>query len=304
MVNEKILSNGVRIPQIGYGTSIVFTYKYKNNYNNIDIAKYWTKNFLKNKKQFKMDTAINKILSKANSLGCRMFDTSRAYAGSEYSIGKMLNKNDRSKFFIITKLCNSDQRIGNVEAALKKSLSELQTDYVDLYLIHWPQTGTWIKCWKQLETMYKRGLCRAIGVCNCNIHHLEELKSVAEIMPMVNQFECHPLFAQDKLRKYCKDNDIQVMAYTPTARMDERLSKTVLTNIAEKYHKSMAQIILKWHIQIGNIPIVNTSSIDHLKDNIDIFDFALTNEEVDSITKININSRLRYDPDNCDFSKL
>lgn len=304
MVNEKILSNGVKIPEIGYGTSIVLTYKYKNNFNKIDVVKYWIKNFLKNKEQFKMDKAINKILFEANFCGCSMFDTSRAYAGSEYSIGKMLNKNDRSKFFIITKLCNSDQRTGNVEKALKKSLSELQTDYVDLYLIHWPQTGTWIKCWKQMEAMYKDGLCRAIGVCNCNIHHIEELKSFAEIMPMVNQFECHPLFTQDKLRNYCKDNDIQVMAYTPTARMDERLSKTVLTNIAEKYHKSIAQVILKWHIQIGNIPIVNTSSIDHLKDNINIFDFELTNEEVDSITKININSRLRYDPDNCDFSKL
>jgi len=300
----KILNNGSRIPILGYGTSIVHTYKYKRNYNKIDVAKYWAYNILKNKKQLKKDRAIKKMVYQATRLGYSLFDTSRAYAGSEYCIGKVLEKTDRSNVFIVTKLSNKDQSKGDVESALKRSLSELNTSYVDLYLIHWPQTNTWLDCWKQMEELYNKKLCKAIGVCNCNIHHLEKLKSVADVMPMVNQFECHPLFTQNELRQYCKDNNIQVMAYTPTARMDERLWKTPLVEISKKYNKSLAQVILRWHIQIGNIPIVNTSNMKHLKDNIDIFDFSLTDDEVISISNININSRLRYDPDNCDFSKL
>ncbi len=121
---------------------------------------------------------------------------------------------------------------------------------------------------------------------------------------MVNQFECHPLFTQNELRDYCKENGIQVMAYTPTGRMDERLSKTVIPKLAEKYGKSMAQIIIRWHIQLGNIPIVNTTSKKHFDENYDVFDFQLLPEEVEAITAANINSRLRYDPDNCDFRQL
>lgn len=184
------------------------------------------------------------------------------------------------------------------------SLKNLDTDYVDLYLMHWPVEGKYIKSWKIMERLYEKGLAKAIGVCNCNIHHLEELRKQAKIMPMVNQFECHPLFTQNELREYCKENNIQVMAYTPTARMDERLFKTVLSKIAKKYSKTVAQIIIKWHIQIGNIPIVNTSNLEHLRQNYNVFDFELTQQEVYEITKININSRLRYDPDNCDFRQL
>ena len=123
-------------------------------------------------------------------------------------------------------------------------------------------------------------------------------------MPMVNQFECHPLFTQENLRKYCKDNNIQVMAYTATARMDERLNKTIIPKLAEKYNKTMAQIIIRWHIQVENIPLVNTSSVKHIKENFDVWDFKLTQEEVDKISAVNINSRLRYDPENCDFTQL
>ena len=177
-------------------------------------------------------------------------------------------------------------------------------DYIDLYLMHWPVEGHYIKSWKIMEQLYREGKCKAIGVCNFNIHHLEELRKNAEIIPMVNQVECHPLFTQNELRKYCKEHGIQIMAYTSTARMDERLRKTCLVPIAKKYNKTLAQIILRWHQQIGNIPIVNSTKKYHMKQNIDINGFTLNQEEIDLILDININSRLRFDPDNCDFSQL
>lgn len=304
MENNRVLSNGIEIPLIGYGSPIVLTYLYLENVNSLKIAKYWTKNFLKNKHQYNMDKSIKPILNQLGNVGCQMIDTSRAYAGSERCIGNMLSTKNREDYFVITKLSNQDQIRGCIREALMKSLEELQTNYVDLYLMHWPVTGTFLDTWKEMEILYAEGLCKAIGVANCNIHHLEEIRHIAEVMPMVNQIECHPLFTQSELREYCASNDIQIMAYTPTARMDERLKKTKLVDIAKAHHKSVAQIILRWHIQLGNIPIVNTGKIEHLKENFSVFDFSISEEEMRQIAAININSRLRYDPDNCDFSKL
>lgn len=299
--NKIILNNGIAIPNIGYGSAIVLKYMW-GNYTYKTIIKYWIKNFFKDRKQFVQDRALQKILD-IDLKEQMLIDTSRAYAGSENVIGKKINKK-RSEYFITTKLCNKDQYNNSVEQGFKESLRRLGTDYVDLYLMHWPVEGEFIESWKIMEKIYNQGLAKAIGVCNCNIHHLEKIKDNSEIMPMVNQFECHPLFTQSELRNYCKENKIQVMAYTPTARMDQRLYNTVLPDIAKKYNKSIAQIIIHWHMQIGNIPIVNTSSVKHLKENYDVFDFELTKEEISLINNININSRLRYDPDNCDFRKL
>ena len=121
---------------------------------------------------------------------------------------------------------------------------------------------------------------------------------------MINQIECHPLFTQNELRQYCKNNHIEIMAYTSTARMDDRLKKSVLMSIANQHNKTITQIILKWHIQIGNIPIFSSSKAKHVIENSHLDDFFLTEEELKMISAININSRLRYDPDNCDFTKL
>lgn len=304
MENNRVLSNGVKVPLIGYGSPIVLTYLYSENTSSLKTAKYWTKNFLKNRRQYNMDKSIKPVLNELGNVGCHMIDTSRAYAGSERCIGNMLRAKNREDYFVITKLSNQDQMRGRIREALMKSLEELQTDYIDLYLLHWPVTETFLDTWKELEKLYAEGLCKAIGVANCNIHHLEEIRQIAEVIPMVNQIECHPLFTQDELRAYCAANHIQVMTYTPTARMDERLKKTKLVDIAKVHHKSVAQIILRWHIQLGNIPIVNTGKVEHLKENFSVFDFSLSAEEMRQVSAININSRLRYDPDNCDFSKL
>lgn len=298
-----VLSNGVEVPDLCYGTSIVLLYRY-GTVNTHNTIKYWLKNAIKNQKQFKLDISASKAIKSALRNNCRGFDTSRAYGGAEYVLGKALNRYERDKYFIVTKLRNKDQYNGNIRRAFEQSLSELGLEYVDLYLMHWPVTDLYIESWKQIERIYEEGLCRSIGVCNFNIHHLETLKSTANIKPMVNQFECHPLFTQDELRNYCKENDIQVMAYTSTGRMDDRLFKTPLVSIAKSYSKTVAQIILRWHQQIGNIPIINTSNPKHMVENTDIYNFQLTDEEIDQILKININSRLRYDPDNCDFRRL
>lgn len=297
------LENGMSIPNLCFGSSIVLQYR-AHNRSTAQIFKYWMYNYLKNKRQFNNDVNMKKIVRMSMENGCTMFDTSRAYAGSEYVLGKSLKDYERSEYKIITKLCNADQYSGNIAEALKRSLNELEMEYVDVYLMHWPVPDRFVSSWKQMELLYKEGLCKAIGVCNFNIHHLKELLKYATIKPMINQIECHPLFTQEALREYCLQNHIQVMAYTSTARMDDRLRKTALTPIAKKYNKTIAQIILRWHQQIGNIPIVNSSNPKHMYENTQIYDFSLSDEEIGRISSININSRLRYDSDNCDFTQL
>lgn len=295
-----VLNDGNIIPSLCYGTSIL-NYNYNNKikfYGNI------AKKFLKfDFKSLKRDFSILNVMEYMLKEDLSAIDTSRAYGASEDFIGMKLNKN-RNKYYIITKISNNYQYSGEIEKCVKESLKHLNTDYIDLLLIHWPVTNKYIETWKQLENLKDKGIVKSIGVCNCNIHHLEEIKKIAKYIPVVNQIECHPLFTQTELREYCNKNNIKIMAYTSTARMDERLYKTCLVNIAKKYGKSVPQIILRWHYQIGNIPIFNTSVPKRYKENIDIFDFELLDDEIEQISNININSRLRYDPDNCDFTKL
>ena len=291
-MNQVVLSNGVNLNALCFGTGIVRNYRYGNK-SVINRLKHTAYDFLKDKKQYKIDKKFRSVVNISMQNGCNMFDTSRAYGGAEYELGKVLRQYRREEYLIVTKLSNADQFSNNVRGGLNNSLEELGMDYVDLYLMHWPVSEVYLESWKQMEELYKEGKCRAIGVCNCNIHHLQEIESVAEIMPMVNEIECHPLFTQNELREYCNSHKIHIMAYTSTARMDERLKKTVLSPISKNYNKSITQIILRWHIQIGNIPIVSTSNKNHILDNCNIFDFSLTNEEIDSISRININSRLR-----------
>lgn len=298
------LSNGYEIPSFCFGTDST-SLRSKGMKRKIDNFKCWLKILIDRNKYYTIkDLYLPQSIDECMKNGINLFDTSRAYGASEFNLSQNLKNYKRNEYFIVTKVSNAYQFKDSVEECLEISLKELETDYVDVYLLHWPVTDHWIKSWKVLEELYKKGKCKAIGVCNCNIHHLEELKKYADIMPMVNEFECHPLFTQNELREYCKNNNIQVMAYTSTARMDTRLNNTCLSSIAKKYGKTVAQVILRWHLQIGNIPIVNSTKPNHIKENANIYNFELTPEEVSSITAININSRLRYDPDNCDFTKL
>ena len=209
------LINGFEIPKVAYGSAIVDTYRYYSDSKKTKI-KYFVKNRIKNSKQFKKDMGLRNILKREH--GTILIDTSRAYAGSEAIIGKYAN----DKTIICTKICNSDQIAGTIKKGVNKSLKELRREQIDILLMHWPVTGKYIDTWKYIEELYNNRKVKAIGVCNCNIHHLEEIKDKCDILPMINQFECHPLFNQEELREYCRLNNIQVMAYTATARMDER----------------------------------------------------------------------------------
>ena len=294
------LYNGIEIPDICFGTGLLSD-AYEN-----PTLKYYMKALVtrKGRKQYKIDSALPKMIRTCMNNGCRMFDTSRAYGGAEVILGRTLKQYKREECFIVTKLSNVGQYNGDIRGAFEASLRRLGVEYVDLYLMHWPVPYIYINSWKIMEQLYKEGLCRAIGVSNFNIHHLQALAQKSDVVPMVNEIECHPLFTQNILREYCHDQNIKIMAYTATARMDERLYHTNLKKIADKYRKTVAQIILRWHQQIGNIPIVNSVNPKHMKENLNINDFILTNEEVEQITSININCRLRYDPDNCDFHQL
>ncbi|WP_242875975.1 aldo/keto reductase [Cellulosilyticum sp. I15G10I2] len=271
-----ILNNGIEMPVIGLGT-------YPMNGNLL------------------IETMLKSI-----TYGYRSFDTSSAYQNHE-SIGEAIRLCDknRDKIFITTKLSNSQQRSGNVEGALKRSLSILGLKYVDLYLIHWPETDHYLESWIQMENLYKQGLVRAIGVCNFHEHHLKSLLNIANVIPAVNQIELHPCLTQKPLTRFCESYQIRVEAYSPLARMHRKLVENpILLQVADKYKKSVPQIILRWNYQNGIISIPKTQDSKRLRDNISIFDFSLLPEEMAAIEAINEDFRVRHDPDNCDFSKL
>lgn len=270
------LNNGLSIPKIGLGTFPMNRY------------------------------VLLKTVIQATRIGYNSFDTSRSY-GNEKALGFALKLSlvKRENIFITTKLSNEQQRTYNVKNALLSSLKLLKTDYVDLYLMHWPNPETYLDSWRQMEELYLQGYCKAIGVCNFHEHHLEELLKIAKIIPAINQIEIHPLLTQKPLIKYCKKHGIQPEAYSPLARMDKRLVENgVLENLAEKYNKTIAQIILRWDYQCGVISIPKTENKNRLRENISIFDFNMTEEEIESINNLNCNYRIRHNPDTCDFTKL
>lgn len=151
----------------------------------------------------------------------------------------------------------------------------------------------------------KQGLCRILGVANCNIHHLQRLYEVSGEYPEINQVEVHPLFTQEELRKFCKEKGIIIESYSPTARHDDRLyNPFLLKEMSKKYNRSITQLILRWHVQNGLIPVIRSWNPKHLKSDFNIFDFEISEDDMKKIDNLNINSRIRYDPDNCDFHSL
>jgi diketogulonate reductase-like aldo/keto reductase len=171
--------------------------------------------------------------------------------------------------------------------------------------MHWPVPDLYVSSWKQMEVLLEEGLVRAIGVCNFHQHHLSELLKVADVMPAVNQVELHPLLSQSSLVRVCRETGIQVEAYSPFAQMHDRLIKNeVLVSIAGRHQRTVPQIILRWDYQNGIVSVPRSSSAARLRENISIGDFTLSEEEMQMIDLLNADVRVRYDPDNCDFSKL
>ncbi|MGR0118402.1 glyoxal/methylglyoxal reductase [Bacillus halotolerans] len=229
--------------------------------------------------------------------GYRSIDTAAVYKNEEgVGIGIKESGVAREELFITSKVWNEDQGYDTTLAAFEKSLERLQLDYLDLYLIHWPGKDKYKDTWRALEKLYKDGKIRAIGVSNFQVHHLEELLKDAEIKPMVNQVEFHPRLTQKELREYCKKQGIQLEAWSPLMQ-GQLLDNEVLTQIAEKYNKSVAQVILRWDLQHEVVTIPKSIKEHRIIENADIFDFELSQEDMDKIDALNQDERVGPNPD-------
>ena len=245
-------------------------------------------------------------ISNALILGYRLIDYSSAY-GDGRLLQKAILKSGvkREDLFITTRVSNRAQREGRVREEFMRFLKNMNLEYVDLLQFHWPVTDLYLDTWREMEKLYEEGYVKHLGVANCHQHHLDEILKICKYKPEVGQFEIHPLFTQKPLIQYYKEHGIVVEAYTPIARYDDRLVRLpLLKQLEKKYNKTFVQIILRWHVQNGCIPLVRSMSKKHQQENFDIFDFELSGDDMKRIDGININSRLRYDPDNCDFSIL
>lgn len=237
--------------------------------------------------------------------GYRSIDTAAIYENEE-GVGQAIHEAlketniSREDLFITSKVWNSDLGYESTLAAYETSLKKLGLDYLDLYLIHWPVEGKYKEAWRALETLYKEGKVKAIGVSNFQVHHLEDLLKDAEIKPMINQVEYHPRLTQEKVKAFCQQHNIQMEAWSPLMQ-GQLLDNPVLQTIADNHGKSIAQVILRWDLQNGVVTIPKSTKEHRIVENAAIFDFELTAEEMQQINELNENHRVGPDPDNFDF---
>lgn len=275
-MKQKKLSNGVLIPTIGLGT--------------------WQ---ITDKKQ------MHALLESACEKGYRLFDTAAAYH-NEMAIGRALAELPigREELFLSDKVWNTCRGQDAVRKACESSLKKLKTDYLDLYLIHWPASPRlypdWAKInadtWRGMEALYREGVVKAIGVCNFKAHHLLELEKTAQILPMVDQLEIHPGMLQADTVAFCREKEIVVEASSPLGN-GQILQQEALGRIAEKKGKTAAQICLRWGLQKELVIIPKTANADRLSENMDLFDFHLEPEEIDRIDRMPWCGGIGIDPD-------
>lgn len=266
------LSNGLEMPKLGLGV-------------------------LKAQDGQEVENAVLRALKN----GYRLIDTAAAYR-NEKGVGDAILKSGipREDIFLTTKVWNSDQGYHETLSAFEKSLDQLQTHYVDLYLIHWPVAGKYKETWRALEKLYKEGKAKAIGVSNFQIHHLKDLMSSAEIMPMVNQVEMHPHLQQEELIEFAQANGIVLEAWRPIM-MGEVNKIPDIKAIAERHGKSPVQVTLRWLTQKGVVVIPKSVTASRIKANAAIFDFELSLHEMNMINYLDEGKRLGPDPDNFNF---
>jgi methylglyoxal/glyoxal reductase len=265
------LSNGVKIPKLGFGT-----YKIENGKQTMEAVK----------------TALE--------VGYRHIDTASMY-NNEEGVGKAIKESGipREEIFITSKVWNTDQGFENTIKAFQASIERLGTEYLDLYLIHWPKP-LFKETWRAIEKLYKDGRLRSIGVSNFREHHLLDLMETAKIRPMVNQVEFHPQLSQPELLKFCREYHIQVVAWGPLMRGG--LYKVIqLKELSEKYNKTVAQIVLRWDIQQGIVTIPKSKTPERIQSNAEIFDFELSEEDMQKIAMLNTGERIGPDPDKINF---
>lgn len=235
-----------------------------------------------------------KAVRTALDIGYRHIDTARIY-GNEEDVGRAIRESGipREEIFLTTKLWNSDQ--AKAAPAFEESFSKLNCGYLDLYLVHFPVTKTRAAAWKELERIHHGGKVRSIGVSNYMPRHLDELLSACEITPAVNQIELHPWLAQKELRAYCEARKIKIQAYSPLAH-GQKVADAALTPIANKHKKSIAQVLLRWSIQNGNIVLVKSVSPQRIAENFSIFDFTLDESDMTALDALDSNLRTCWDP--------
>lgn len=242
------------------------------------------------------DTVIDTVKS-ALSVGYRLIDTAQYY-DNESGVGQAIKESGvpREDIFVTSKVWNDSQGFESTLKTFEESLEKLGLDYIDLYLIHWPVSGQYKDTWRALEKIYKEGKARAIGVSNFHVHHLEDLLKDAEVKPAVNQIEFHPHLTQREVLAFCKEHGIQMQAWSPLKK-GRIFDEPVLVEIANKYGKTVPQVILRWDIEQGVATIPKTTNKNRMIENADIFDFELTKEEVERITNLNKNERTGSNPD-------
>lgn len=246
------------------------------------------------------DEVINAV-NYALDAGYRAIDTAAIYI-NEKGVGEAIaqSKVPREEIFVTSKVWNSDQRSDTVMKAFDATMEKLDLDYLDLYLIHWPVTDKYKDTWKVMEEIYASGRVKAIGVSNFLQHHMEDLLTVAEVVPMVNQMEFHPRLVQQDLVDFCKSHGIQYEAWSPLMQ-GKIFEIELMQQLAEKYGKSIAQIALRWNLQKGIVTIPKSVKKERIEANADIFDFSLTAEDMQAIDGLDQAQRVGPDPDNFNF---
>jgi 2,5-diketo-D-gluconate reductase A len=233
--------------------------------------------------------------------GYRHIDTAEMY-GNEAEVGEAVAASglDRGEVFLTSKLKNDAHEPDAAREAFDETLKALGVDYVDLFLIHWPlptrYDGDFVSTWKTLEEFYREGRARSIGVSNFQPQHLRRLHGATDIIPAVNQIEAHPYLTQDDVRAFCAEHQIAVEAWSPLGK-GTVLDDPVIGRIAERTGKTPAQVVLRWHIQRGDIVFPKSVTPERIRENIDIFDFELSGADVNDITLLNRNERTGPDPD-------
>jgi 2,5-diketo-D-gluconate reductase A len=239
----------------------------------------------------------------AFDVGYRHIDTAQMY-GNEAEVGEAIASSglDRSELWIATKCNNSNHGEDDSQRALDESLQKLGLDHVDLYLIHWPLPGKdlYVETWKGFEKALSDGKTRTIGVSNFQPHHLDRLAQETETVPAVNQIELHPRMQQLALRSYHERHGIATEAWSPIGQGKGLLEAPELSGIADKHNKSAAQVVLRWHIQLGNIVFPKSVTTERIRENFEIFDFELTDDEMSAIGEMEKAERLGPDPDKFD----